>query len=217
MPLPVQPPYMLAQPSIWWRILDFSIIEFANLLVVAVTGYWVYRYTRETQALREDNQKLLKLNYQTRIEEMKPVVVFANYGVDDSVTLKNIGKGPALDIELRISQIHTTGGLTNLRNCLGSEAQRHLFNLGVNDSKRLNPDTTLQYTLAKGSEFSYGIKDAFVLLATYQDIERRPYYTMTAIRIAWDGNNPVGVMKRTKFADYTSGETEKLVTTDWIA
>jgi hypothetical protein len=39
---------------------------------------------------------------------------------------------------------------------------------------------------------------------------------MTAIKVVWTGGNPMGVMKRSKFADYTSGETEKLVTTDWI-
>ena len=134
--------YVLPQLPLWWHIFDFPIINFLNLVVVAATGYWVWRYTVETQRLRIDNHRLVEIGQesnrhaqQIRIDEMRPVLVFR--AETDTFFLKNIGKGPALDIELRVSQVHTAGALTNLRNFFDRDIDRDLFTLAARGSSEI--------------------------------------------------------------------------------
>src|ERR1700722_8956097 len=122
-----------------------------------------------------------------RIDSFRPVIVFELAG-PYKFAIKDIGRGPALDIELRLSQIHSNGGLTNLRNMIGNEADRNLLNLGQGDGIELGGyDNVRAYAFAQGEEWKWGQKDVFAAIATYSDINRRPYYTLSLVHILSDG------------------------------
>jgi hypothetical protein len=60
-------------------------------------------------------------------------------------------------------------------------------------------------------------------LATYTDLERRPYYTLSLIAVFGMPDVPVMriadrqlVLKSTKTASYASGEIETLNVIDWL-
>ena len=97
--------------------------------------------------------------------------------------LKNIGKGAALNIELRISQIHPNGGFTNLRNFAGDK-QRELFNLGEGEKQSTASFCEIieDYQNVDKPNFSYGVKGVFAVVATYEDIDRNPYYTISLMK-----------------------------------
>lgn len=192
-----------------------------NLLVVAFTGYWVYVYTRETQALRRDNHRLAELAqvstelaHQTRIDEMRPVVVFSAKG--STFNLSNIGKGPALEIELRLSQVHPTGALTNLRNLIEDNKFRDLFNLGVGSSRAVESDAISKYMHADEPAFQWGQKNVFVAIATYTDVDHRAYFTLVAVNVENHNGVSVGVFKRVKTGLF-DGNIDKLTPLDWMA
>lgn len=151
-----------------------------------------------------------------RIDNFRPVVVFEVVG-QYKLAIKNIGKGPAFDVELRLSQIHTSGGLTNLRNMIGKEAERNLLNLGEGDRVALGgSDNIRDYAFAQEPDWRWGQRDVFAAIATYADINRRPYYTLSLIRTLPDGPERNLVLKSTKTAYYGSGNIEKLNILDWM-
>ena len=61
-----------------------------------------------------------------------------------------------------------------------------------------------------------GQRDVFAAIATYADVNRRPYYTISLVRSLPDGTERHLVLKGTKTAYYGSGEIEKLKVLDWI-
>jgi|ERR1035437_209701 hypothetical protein len=184
-------------------------LPFLELAVLAFTAYWILVYTKETQRLREDA-------FQQRIDSFRPVIVFELAG-PYKFAIKNIGKGPALDIELRLSQVHPNGGLTNLRNFIGEEAERNLLNLGENGRAELGGSNNVRaYALAQEPEWRWGQRDVFVAIATYSDINRRPYYSVSLVHTLPSGAERLLVMKSTKAAYYGSGNIEKLNVLDWL-
>jgi hypothetical protein len=75
---------------------DFSIyitavISFLNLLVFAILSYLIYRYNA-----RNDNE----LNHQ-RIVREKPLIMFSYTGSDGCYSIQNIGRGAAINVEIR--------------------------------------------------------------------------------------------------------------------
>jgi hypothetical protein len=184
-------------------------LAFLSLAAVVFTAYWVMRYTKETQHLREDA-------FQQRIDSIRPIIVFEIVG-PYKLAVKNIGRGPALDVELRLSQIHRNGGLTNLQNLLVREGERNLLNLGENDKQELGgSDSVREYAFAQGSSMRWGQRDVFAAIATYVDINRRPYYSVSLVRSLPAGTERLLVLKSTKTADYKAGTIEKLNVMDWF-
>jgi hypothetical protein len=184
-------------------------LPFLELAVLAFTAYWIVLYTRETQRLREDA-------FQQRIDSFRPVIVFELDG-PYKFAIKNIGKGAALDIELRLSQVHPNGGLTNLRNFIGEEAERNLLNLGENGRAELgSSDNVRAYAFAQEPDWRWGQRDVFAAIATYSDINRRPYYSVSLVHTLPIGAERRLVIKSTKTAYYGSGNIEKLNVLDWL-
>lgn len=184
-------------------------LPFLEIAVLAFTAYWIVIYTRETQGLREDA-------FQQRIDSFRPVIVFQLAG-PYKFAIHNIGKGPALDIELRLSQVHPNGGLTNLRNFIGEDVERNLLNLGENGRAELGgSDNVRAYALAQAPEWRSGQRDVFVAIATYSDINRRPYYSVSLVHTIQSGAERRLVMKSTKAAYYGSGNIEKINVLDWL-
>jgi hypothetical protein len=185
-------------------------IPLANVIVLAITAYWIVQSTEETRRIREDA-------YQQRIDSFRPIVTFEVADADDyKLALKNIGKGPALDAELRISQILLNGGLTNLQNLLVREDERNLINLGEGQRVPLGgADILRKYALALDPSMKWGQPGVFAVVCTYSDINRLPYYTIAIVRTIENGPVRKLVLKNTRTASYTSGTIERLNVSDW--
>jgi hypothetical protein len=151
-----------------------------------------------------------------RKDSVRPIIVFeviAPY----NLAIRNIGKGPALDIELRLSQVHQNGGLTNLRNLIEEDRERHLLNLAENENLELGGSNNIRaYALAQDPAWQWGHRDVFAVIATYYDIHRHPYYTAALVRTLPNGTERMLVLKSTKTAFFGSGNIEKLNMTDWF-
>ena len=177
-------------------------LEFWNLITLIVTAVIILWYTWETKKLREEAQRTNKLSF-------RPVVVpkYLSSVSNDSRHMKimNIGRGPALNIECRISQIHPNGGYTNLRDIAANEK---FNNLSPDESQNLRGITTIDlYTQAKASEFKNGVQDKFAIIFTYEDIAKFPYNTVTLIE-ASDGNP---VIKNTITNEYDTGNLASII------
>lgn len=173
------------------------------------TAYWIVAYTKETQLLREDALR-------QRIDSFRPVIAF-EVAEPYKLAIRNIGKGPALDIELRLSQVHPNGGLTHLGNLIVQEEERNLLNLGENEEAELRgSDNVRAYALAQEASMQWGQPGVFAAIATYSDINRLPYYTVSLVRSLPSGTERRLVLKSTKTADYGSGNIEKLNVLDWL-
>ena len=105
-------------------ILSFIFIIFAiiniiteielNIYILLLTAIIIFWYSYETFLLRKESQKNTVLG-------VKPILVIYRYntiGPNGELEIGNIGNGPSLNIEFRISQFHHSGGYTNLRNFL---------------------------------------------------------------------------------------------------
>ncbi len=183
-------------------------IPLVNVIVLAVTAYWIVQSTEETRRIREDA-------YQQRIDSFRPIVTFEVVN-SYKLALRNIGKGPALDAELRISQILLNGDLTNLQNLLAREDERNLINLGEGERVGLGgSDVVRMYSLAIDPSMKWGQPGVFAVVCTYSDINRLPYYTISIVRSIENGTERKLVLKNTKTASYTSGTIEKLNVSDW--
>lgn len=180
-----------------------------SIIVLWFTAIVILQYTMETYRLKQINVK--QLNYQKR-----PILEILSRGEwACSFMLRNIGKGPALNIELRISQIHPNGGFTNLRN-LAEDERRELFNLGEGEEQSTTSFCEIidDYRKADKPDFSYGVKGVFAIIATYEDIDRNPYYTISLMKVRPERNDYI--LKTTKTGSYKSGELEKVIPTDWL-
>jgi hypothetical protein len=158
----------LAIPALLSVTLNASKLKLSPILevvILAITAYWIIKYTRETQSLRE-------LAVQQRVDSVRPIVTFQVVG-PYKVAIANIGKGPALDIEFRLSQIHETGGLTNLRNLIVQDEVRDLLNLGESERAPLpssGSETIRQYALAQEPDWAWGQRGVFAVIAGKQSV-----------------------------------------------
>lgn len=177
----------------------------ATLILVVITGYYAWQARRTTQ----------EMNKQTNLQQRPIVEILPQGEWACSFMLKNIGRGAALNIELRVSQIHPNGGFTNLRN-LAEDERRELFNLGGGEEQSTASFCEIigDYLRAEKPDFSYGIKGVFAVIATYEDINRNPYYTISLLKVRPERNDYI--LKTTKTGDYKSGELEKIVSIDWL-
>ncbi len=183
-------------------------IPLANVVVLAVTAYWIVETTKETEHIREDA-------YQQRIDSFRPIVMF-DVGDDYRLGLRNIGKGPALNAELRISHISLNGGLASLGNVIARDADRSLLNLGEGQRIDLGEsDVVREYAIASGPMVKLGQPSAFAIICTYLDINRLPYYIVSTIRSIETGATRKLVLKSIRTASYSTGTIERLDASDW--
>lgn len=183
-------------PPVWYSNYDIW-----NMLILSITALIIFLYTLETKKLRVEAQKTNKYSF-------RPVIVakyiFSEYGGRRDLKIKNIGKGPALNIECRISQIQKKGGYTNLRDLNPNEK---FNNLSPDEMQIIRRITTIdQYSKAEESEFKHGIADKFVIIFTYEDIARFRYQTVTLIEMV--GGTPV--IKTTVTKEYDSGNLARI-------
>lgn len=170
----------------------------------------------EMEQQRQEMVNQVREAVQERIDNSRPVVTFEIVG-PYMLAIKNIGKGPALDVELRLSQVHENGGLTNLRNFIENDAERNLLNLGENERVELGgTDNVRAYAFAEAPPWQWGHRDVFAAISSYSDINRRNYYTVALVRSLHHGNERRLVMKSTKTAPFENGTVEQLNVLDWI-
>lgn len=186
-----------------------NFLEKISIIVLWFTAIVILQYTKETYWLKQINVK--QLNYQKR-----PIVKISAHGEwACSFMVKNIGKGVAANIELRISQIHKNGGFTNLRN-LAEDERRELLNLGEGEEETTTSfcDIIDDYQNATKADFMYGVRSIFAIIATYEDVSRNPYYTIALFKVRQ--GYPYYILKTTKTGSYKSGNLEKVFPKDWL-
>ena len=131
-----------------------------------------------------------------------------------SVTITNVGHGTALNIETRISQIHESGGFTHLDNLLEDD-ERTIYSLGKDEQYKIEPEGEIfdDYINAAKTDFQWGQKGVFAVIATYEDINRRTYYTIALFKV---NSEKDFILKSTKTGDYSSGNLESVFPSEWI-
>ncbi len=125
-----------------------------------------------------------------------------------SLTVKNIGNGSALNIELRISQFHPNGGYTNLRNLL-IEGFDNFYNFpkGISREITINPNVLQSYIETDTSEFGYGIKDRIAIILTYEDLIGEKFCTVVKVTVQ---DNKHLTVRNTITSSYDSGNLPQL-------
>ncbi|MDP2693106.1 MAG: hypothetical protein Q8O88_05715 [bacterium] len=182
---------------IWYENFNFWLV-----IVGVISVCLLCWYASETQKLRVEAQKTNKYSF-------RPVVVakYISTLFNGSRELKmmNIGKGPALNIECRISQIMRNKGYTNLKDI---NANEKFNNLATDEKQTLRKITTIdQYIGAQGSEFSHGLRDIFAIIFVYEDVSKSRYQTVTLIEVM----NGTPVIKRSIAAEYNSGRLKNII------
>jgi len=118
-----------------------------------------------------------------RVAAARPIVtVDPQDSVGFDILIQNVGAGAALNVELRISQVHQTEpGYTNLRNLLEPGAF-DFFALAPGARTKAYPDLDLlrAYQESTDGEFRSGYQGAYVLVISYEDVFANPYVTVVA-------------------------------------
>ena len=174
---------------------DINLADYI-LVITAIIILW---YATETFLLRKEAQR-------NTLISVKPILVIYNYAVGD-LHIGNIGNGPALNIEFRISQFHQSGGYTNLRNFLRSISDK-MYNLKKDEDWHIETDNDLflDYISTTKPDFQYGIKNNFAIILVYNDMFGNRYHTIVRVYKVKDN---YFVLKQTLFGSYESGELLK--------
>jgi hypothetical protein len=172
---------------------------------------------RATVGAVEVLKKLALENFKMRVDSFRPVTVFEVTG-SRTFSIRNIGNGPALDVELRFAQLKEDGHLINLRNFFEKAKEQHLMNIGSGRSVPANGgETVYDYLRADKPDFRSGVQNLLAILATYMDINGNPYYTLALFESVEQKGERVAILRRTKTGSYDSGEIELLSVRDWMA
>ena len=156
-------------------------------------------------------------NCKMRVDSFRPVTVFEVTG-SRSFSVRNIGNGPALDVELRLAQLNEDGRLMNLRNFFEKANEQHLINIGAGRSVPANGgETAYDYLRADKPDFRSGVENLFAIVATYMDINGNPYYTLALFESVEQKGERVPILRKTETRSYDSGEIELLSVRPWMA
>lgn len=186
-------------PLPWYR--DFS---FWNVIVLSLTAIALFWYSWETRKLRIEAQTTNKYSSRPMVVVRRITSAQGNSNWRD-VIITNIGKGPALNIEARISQIHPNGGYTYLVD-LSDDGKFN--NLGAEKDQIIHRVTTIEaYLQAQGTNFSHGVQGKHVIIFTYEDIAGMKYHTVTLI----ENVRGVPTIKKTITGDYSSGKLKHIL------
>lgn len=179
----------------------------STIVLVAITAFYAWQTKQTVQEIQQ----------QTKVQQTPILKITAHPTQWGTFVFKNIGKGAALNTELRITQIHRTGGLTNLRN-FDEDVWRELFSLGEGEEKAEAPTfaTLFDYQSGEKKDFAYGVKNVFAIIATYEDINRNPFYTISLFKVISGNMARNYLLKTTRTGDFKSGEIEKVNEIDWL-
>lgn len=139
-----------------------------NNIILLLTGDVVAYYTYETYLLRKAAQE-------ERSDSIKPVVLFDKepahlYGW----TVRNVGKGPALNVKFRISRFNNDTSYGDLRDLI--DGQHNYKALGNSEEDHLSPShDTIDMYMANKQGY---VEDRIALLITYTDIGSKDYGTI---------------------------------------
>lgn len=166
------------------------------LITTVIIILW---YATETFLLRKEAQR-------NTLISVKPILVIYNYAVGN-LHIGNIGNGPALNIEFRISQFHQSDGYTNLRNFLRS-MRDNIYNLKKEEDRHIEADNDLflDYLSVNKPDFQYGIKNNFAIILIYNDMFGNRYQTVVRVNKVKDN---WFVLKQILYGSYKSGELLK--------
>jgi len=173
--------------------------------LITVTSYYAW----QTKATVNEMAK------QTNLQQRPLIKISDGEEWACSFMLRNIGRGTALNVELKISQIYPKGGFTNLRN-LAEDEQRELFNLGSDEEQSTTSFCVIldDYRKAEKSEYNFGVKGVFAVIALYEDLDKNSYYTIALFKVRSKYNDYI--LKTTKTGDHKYGELEKVIPLEWL-
>jgi len=173
-----------------------GIFEIRNEYILIITALIIFWYTTETFLLRKEAQRNTKIS-------VEPILVIDGYAIGD-LDISNIGNGPALNIEVKISQFHETGGYTYLQNFL-REKSDYIYNLQKNKSTTIftNNKLFLDYLSASKPNFKYGIKNNFAIIFSYNDMFSNRYQSIIRLKKI---DKHRFLLKQTLFGSFETGE-----------
>lgn len=174
-----------------------------NVYILFITAIVIFWYSYETFLVRKEAQK-------NTILGVKPILVIYWYhpiGPNGELEIGNIGNGPALNIEFRISQFHNSGGYTNLRSFL-TIIDNNIYHLKKDEKTKINVDSDLfnDYFSATKPEFVYGIKNNFAIILSYNDMFNNRYQTIVRV---YKTEENFYLFKQTLFGSLETGELLK--------
>lgn len=174
-----------------------------NDFLLYVTALFVAWYTIETNILR--------------VFSVRPIITFERYkDYPINLKLKNIGKGPALNIRLKITQIHSNGKFTNLKD-LDPTGIFPINNMGENENPVGGDELPIMkdYIDADKDEFQWGQKNVFALIAIYEDLNKKEYISIGLCRVSQENDKRIYTIEKTKVSEYF-GDTEAIKPSDWV-
>ncbi len=179
-----------------------------TVIVLWFTAIAVIQNTKETYWLKQITTKQLEF------QKAPLIIITPTEDKYASFTIKNIGKGAAVNIELRITQIHKNGGRSNLKD-LADDEFRHFLNLGENEAivtpqfrDSIHPYTNPESTI-------YTQPEVFAVIALYENISSDKFYSMSLFKVISEKQHKY-TLKTTKFGSYDLGLLENVVPMDWL-
>lgn len=170
--------------------------------VLIFTGLIILWYTIETFLLRKEAQR-------NTLNSVKPILVVDKYFPGGALTIINLGNGPALNIESRISYFHETGGYTYLQEIL-QNTEASYYHISKKDQKNISisKDKFKEYYSGIYTNTGTGIGSSFAIILIYNDMFNNPYQTVVRVEVNKDVSNlPENCLfKQTLFDSYESGE-----------
>lgn len=190
----------IAAGSVVLFVLNPSDQQKVSTTVLLATGIVIAWYTYETYLIREDAQ----INTE---QSKKPVVVFnERKGAGFKAVIQNIGRGAAINIELRIAQFSKEkNGYCNLRNLL-HDVNQNFYSLASGGELELMMDSSVVVAYMSGGseEFKGGVPGRFALIINYHDVDDHAYCTVIKCSTVTKGQG--FYIKNTKVSDYSKGE-----------
>jgi hypothetical protein len=176
--------------------------ESTNYYVLILTGIVIFWYAYETYLLRKEAQK-------NTINSVKPILIVDRYLFGGALEVINVGSGPALNIESRISYFHGTGEYTRLQEIL-KETESNYYHIAKNTKKNIsiNREIFEDYYSGIYNENGVGIGNSFALILTYNDMFGNKYQTVVRVEVNRKVENlPENCLfKQTLFDSYDRGE-----------
>lgn len=174
-----------------------------STIVLWFTAIVVMQYTKETYWLKQISVKQLE-------NEKRPVVSITAEGLwACSFMLKNIGRGCALNIMLEIAQLNEKKELINISNLAG-DFKKEFYNLGAGDDQSTSSFCEIidDYKYIKKENLQIGVRGVFVIIAIYNDIGNKPYYTTATFEVRKEENDYV--LKNTRSGNYDKENIKKI-------
>lgn len=186
---------------------NIKFIDKLSTIVLWFTAIVVMQYTKETYWLKQISVKQLE-------NEKRPIISITTEGLwACSFMLKNIGRGCALNIMLKIAQINDKKELINVSN-LAEDYKKYFYNLNAGDDQSTTSFCKMinDYKYANKENLQIGVKGVFAIIAIYNDIGTKPYYTISTFEIRKKENDYV--LKNTRSGNYDKDNIKEILLLD---